>query len=88
MICRLIDQIHQTEEKLSEEKTLRESLQIQMKLLEEENIDLREIMTQMRKRRHDELNWFVFRFHLEIFIREKISFLAVTIEIETIKFSN
>ena len=41
------------EQRFLDEKSLRESLQIQMKILEEENTDLREIMIQMRKRSED-----------------------------------
>jgi hypothetical protein len=36
------------------EKTNKESLQVQIKILEEENADLRDIMSQMRKRAHDD----------------------------------
>lgn len=45
--------IEDLEKILSEEKLTKESLQVQVKILEEENIDLREIMNQMRRRARD-----------------------------------
>ncbi|CAF4010092.1 unnamed protein product [Rotaria sordida] len=42
--------IDEFEQRLIEEKTSKESLQVQIKILEEENTDLRDIMNQMRKR--------------------------------------
>ena len=36
------------------EKTSKESLQVQIKILEEENADLRDIMSQMRKRAQED----------------------------------
>ncbi|CAF3670300.1 unnamed protein product [Adineta steineri] len=46
--------INEYERKFLHEKTSKESLQVQMKILEEENTDLRDIMSQMRKRTQDD----------------------------------
>ncbi|CAF4379050.1 unnamed protein product, partial [Adineta steineri] len=45
--------IDEFEHSFIEEKTSKESLQVQIKILEEENADLRDIMNQMRKRSQD-----------------------------------
>ena len=47
-------QIDEYEQLFVEEKSTKESLQVQNKILEEENLDLREIMNQMRKRTQDD----------------------------------
>ncbi|CAF1590117.1 unnamed protein product, partial [Adineta steineri] len=49
----LKSRIDEFEHSFIEEKTSKESLQVQIKILEEENADLRDIMTQMRKRAQD-----------------------------------
>ncbi|CAF5090635.1 unnamed protein product, partial [Rotaria magnacalcarata] len=46
----LKSQIDEFEQRFIEEKASKESLQVQMKILEEENTDLRDIMSQMRRR--------------------------------------
>ena len=46
--------MNEFERKFITEKNSRESLQVQIKILEEENFDLREIMNQMRKRAQDD----------------------------------
>ncbi|CAF1660395.1 unnamed protein product [Adineta ricciae] len=46
--------IDEYEQHFVEEKSTKESLQVQIKILEEENLDLREIMNQMRKRTQDD----------------------------------
>ena len=46
--------MNEFERKFIAEKNSRESLQVQIKILEEENFDLREIMNQMRKRAQDD----------------------------------
>ncbi|CAF0949223.1 unnamed protein product [Didymodactylos carnosus] len=45
--------LNDLEKQLIFEKATKESLQVQIKLLEDENADLRDIMLQMRKRTHD-----------------------------------
>ncbi|UJR21839.1 hypothetical protein I4U23_024913 [Adineta vaga] len=52
----LKSKINECEQSLGEEKASKESLQVQIKILEEENADLREIMNQMRKRTQDDRN--------------------------------
>ena len=42
------------EQRFASEKANKESLQVQIKILEEENADLRNIMSQMRKRTQDD----------------------------------
>ncbi|CAF3899621.1 unnamed protein product [Adineta steineri] len=49
----LKSRIDEFEHSFIEEKTSKESLQVQIKILEEENADLRDIMNQMRKRTQD-----------------------------------
>ncbi|CAF4023533.1 unnamed protein product, partial [Adineta steineri] len=49
----LKSRIDEFEHSFIEEKTSKESLQVQIKILEEENADLRDIMNQMRKRSQD-----------------------------------
>ncbi|CAF2352021.1 unnamed protein product [Rotaria sp. Silwood2] len=46
--------INEFERRFASEKASKESLQVQIKILEEENADLRDIMSQMRKRAHDD----------------------------------
>ena len=45
--------MNELERRFVAEKTSKESLQVQIKLLEDENADLRDIMSQMRKRAQD-----------------------------------
>ncbi|CAF4842784.1 unnamed protein product, partial [Rotaria socialis] len=46
--------INDFERRFAAEKACKESLQVQIKILEEENTDLRDIMNQMRKRSQDD----------------------------------
>jgi len=46
--------INDFERRYATERASKESLQVQIKILEEENFDLRDIMSQMRKRAHDD----------------------------------
>jgi hypothetical protein len=46
--------MNEFERRFTAEKASKESLQIQIKILEEENTDLRDIMSQMRKRTQDD----------------------------------
>ncbi|CAF3366132.1 unnamed protein product [Rotaria sp. Silwood1] len=50
----LRSKINEFERRFSSEKASKESLQVQIKILEEENADLRDIMSQMRKRAQDD----------------------------------
>ncbi|CAF0914538.1 unnamed protein product [Rotaria sordida] len=50
----LRSKVNEFERKFATEKVSKESLQVQIKILEEENADLRDIMSQMRKRTQDD----------------------------------
>lgn len=64
--------------------TIKDSLQVQIKILEEENIDLRTIMQQMRRRFQDNQRYISFH-SLSI----SFSFvILVMIVIEMMKFKN
>jgi hypothetical protein len=46
--------MHDLERRFTVEKSSKESLQVQIRILEEENADLRDVMSQMRKRNQDD----------------------------------